>query len=147
MKTIKNQKLLFALVMMLSITLWACEKTTDVVDEVTENENTGDTLPDVSAYPIVETNQTAFYGNSTNINAPSASDAFYGQDAQYTGNESSYIDNENGTITDMVTGLMWQKSPDTDGDGDIDAADKLTYDEEVAGAAQCSYGEWELFGE
>jgi hypothetical protein len=42
---------------------------------------------------------------------------------------------------------MWQKSPDTDGDGDIDAADKLTNDEAVAGASTLNLGgytDWRL---
>ena len=34
----------------------------------------------------------------------------------YATNEPSYRDNGDGTVTDLVTGLMWQQSPDTDGD-------------------------------
>ena len=63
------------------------------------------------------------------------------------GNQPHYTDNGDGTIIDNVTGLMWQKSPDTDGDGDIDAADKHTYDEAVAGAGACTQGgytDWRL---
>lgn len=40
---------------------------------------------------------------------------------------------------------MWQQSPDTD--DDIDAADKLTYDEGIAGASACrqgGYTDWRL---
>ncbi|MHC4434999.1 MAG: Lcl C-terminal domain-containing protein, partial [Planctomycetota bacterium] len=37
---------------------------------------------------------------------------FYGQDAHYAGPQPSYQDNGDGTITDLVTGLMWQKTPD-----------------------------------
>lgn len=106
-----------------------------------------DNLPDITNYPIVSTNQTLFYNNSSEISAPSPGAAFYGQDATYSGNTPNYKDNGNGTVTDMVTGLMWQKSPDTDGDGDIDAADKLTYDEAVAGAKSYSLGgytDWRL---
>lgn len=83
-------------------------------------------------YPVVDTGQTTCYGNSNEIACPAAGEAFYGQDAQHTGNAPAYVDNGDGTVTDQVTGLMWQQSPDTDGDGDIDAADKLTYDEAVA---------------
>jgi hypothetical protein len=42
---------------------------------------------------------------------------------------------------------MWQQSPDTDNDGDIDADDKLTYDEAVAGASTFTlggYNDWRL---
>ncbi|MCE5228217.1 DUF1566 domain-containing protein [bacterium] len=34
----------------------------------------------------------------------------FGEDADYTINPPSYTDNGNGTITDNVTGLMWQKA-------------------------------------
>ncbi|MCP4118240.1 MAG: DUF1566 domain-containing protein [Desulfobacteraceae bacterium] len=42
---------------------------------------------------------------------------------------------------------MWQQSPDTDGDGDIDAADKRIYDDAVAGAGAFNlggYSDWRL---
>ncbi|MFI3302880.1 MAG: DUF1566 domain-containing protein [Rikenellaceae bacterium] len=60
-------------------------------------------------YPIVGTNQTLFYNNSTQIEHPAKGDMFYGQDAQHEGNKPSYTDNGDGTITDNVTGLVWQK--------------------------------------
>ncbi len=83
-------------------------------------------------YPVVDTGQTTCYDSSGEIVCPVAGESFYGQDAQHTGNAPSFTDNGDGTVTDLVTGLMWQQSPDTDGDGDIDAADKLSYDEAVA---------------
>ncbi|WP_159023616.1 hypothetical protein [Formosa sp. L2A11] len=37
-----------------------------------------------------------------------SSDSFYGQDGNYqAGKKMSYTDNEDGTVTDNVTGLMW----------------------------------------
>jgi len=96
---------------------------------------TGVLLPQHSAaqgpsisFPLVDTGQTTCYNESVAIACPAEGDAFFGQDAQFTGNPASYTNNQDGTVTDHVTGLMWQRSPDTDGDGDIDAADKLTYD-------------------
>jgi hypothetical protein len=81
-----------------------------------------------TTYPIVDTGQSACYNSAgAAITCPAQGEAFYGQDAQHSGNTPGYTDNGNGTITDNVTGLMWQQSADTDGDGDIDAADKLTY--------------------
>ncbi len=62
-------------------------------------------------YPIVDTNQTVFYSNDAIIDAPNVGDAFYGQDASYSGNLPSYTNNNDGTITDNVTGLMWQQDP------------------------------------
>mgnify|MGYP001482484899 CR=1 FL=1 len=58
-------------------------------------------------YPIVDTNQGLCFNNSELIDCPAEGEAFYGQDAQYTGNEPSYTDNGDGTITDNVTGLVW----------------------------------------
>jgi hypothetical protein len=58
-------------------------------------------------YPIVDTNQGLCYNNKEQIDGPSKGEAFYGQDAQYTGNVPSYTDNGDGTVTDNVTGLIW----------------------------------------
>jgi hypothetical protein len=60
-------------------------------------------------YPIVDTDIQAFYSNSAIISTPVSGAAFYGQDATYNGNQPSYTNNANGTITDNVTGLMWQQ--------------------------------------
>lgn len=62
-----------------------------------------------SSYPIVDTDVLNFYSDLTVIQEPALGDPFYGQDAQYSGNQPSYTDNGDGTITDNVTGLMWQK--------------------------------------
>jgi len=120
----------------------ACNKD----DEVIADDGNGN-LPEISGYPIVGTNQTVFYNNTTTITSPAVGDSFYGQNANYLGNQPLYVDNGDGTVTDMVTGLMWQQSPDTDGDGDIDANDKLTYAEAVAGADTFNlggYDDWRL---
>ena len=45
------------------------------------------------------------------MNCPSRGQSFYGQDAKYKGRCPSYKDNKDGTITDLNTGLMWQKNP------------------------------------
>ncbi len=80
-------------------------------------------------YPIVDTGQSSCYDESSAIADPLSGEAFFGQDAQYSGNAPRYVDNGDGTVSDLNTGLMWQQSPDTDDDGDIDASDKLTYTE------------------
>lgn len=98
-------------------------------------------------YPIVDTGQEINYNNSASINPPSNDSPFFGQDAQYSGNQPSYTDNGNGTITDNVTGLMWQKSPDMDNDGDIDANDKLSYDDAMSRSSSFSlagYNDWRV---
>ena len=120
----------------------ACNKDDDVIID----DGNG-SLPEISGYPIVGTSQTVYYNNTTTMTSPSVGESFYGQSANYLGNQPTYVDNGDGTVTDMITGLMWQKSPDTDGDGDIDASDKLTYAEAVAGADTFNlggYDDWRL---
>ncbi len=90
------------------------------------------------AYPIVDTGQSACYNNFSEIAAPSAGQAFYGQDAQINGHQPSYRDNGDGTITDVITGLMWQKSL---------PAKKYSYQECLQYADTCTlagYTDWRL---
>ncbi len=87
-------------------------------------------LPGSSSYPIVDTGQEVCYDDAVQISDPASGEAFYGQDAQYMGNAPSYTLSDDGlTVYDNVTGLTWTQSPDLDGDGDVDADDKLTFDE------------------
>ena len=120
--------------------------------EISDNtEDEGNSNVNVStksmSYVVVDTGQVTCYDDSAEITCPAEGEAFYGQDAQHVGHQASYTNNGDGTVTDNVTGLLWQQSPDTDGDGDIDAADKLTYDEAVAGASEQTtggYNDWRL---
>lgn len=73
----------------------------NVVDEIVE-------LP-ANTYSIVDTGVKDFYSDEAIISEPQANDAFYGQDATYQFNEPSYTNNADGTITDNVTGLMWEQ--------------------------------------
>jgi hypothetical protein len=80
------------------------------------------------SYAIVDTNQTTFYSNTSSIAAPSSGQAFYGQDAQFTGNAPSYTTSGDGlVVTDNVTGLEWTQSADWSGDGNVNVSDKFTY--------------------
>ena len=81
-------------------------------------------------YPIADTNQTSFYSDRGKISEPSEGEAFYGQDAAYNGNQPSYTDNGDGTVTDNVTGLMWQQTMDA----------KMAYDEASGYAKSCTLG-------
>ncbi|MDD3321754.1 MAG: DUF1566 domain-containing protein [Paludibacter sp.] len=58
-------------------------------------------------YPIVDTYQGLTYDDLTQVSPPAEGESYYGQDAQYTGNNPSYTDNGDGTITDNVTSLIW----------------------------------------
>ncbi len=96
-------------------------------DDDTTDETIDENLPDITGFPIVGTNQTKFFNNTTETNTQSVGDEFYGQNANYQGTTPSYEDNGDGTVTDMVTGLMWEQSFDHNDDGSIDADDKLSY--------------------
>ncbi|MCI5223663.1 MAG: DUF1566 domain-containing protein [Candidatus Electrothrix sp. AR4] len=76
-------------------------------------------------YTVVDTGQTSCFGLDNAISCPSAGSDFFGQDAQYDGKTPSYTDNGNGTIMDNNTGLQWQQTSDSDGDGIIDYNDKM----------------------
>lgn len=93
--------------------------------------------PQSGSYPVVDTNQTDFYSDSAQISKPAEGEAFFGQDATYEGNQPSYTDNGDGTITDNVTGLMWQKTMD----------EKMTYQEAVQYANDSNvggYSDWRV---
>lgn len=89
------------------------------------------------SYPIVDTGQKRCYNNFTEIAYPKSGQAFYGQDAQYSGNQPVYKDNGDGTVSDLVTGLMWTQDPGS----------KKTYAQAIADASKCrvgGYKDWRL---
>ena len=75
---------------------------------------------------IVDTGQETCYDNSDPIAPPSAGEPFCGQDAQYQGVQFFFIDNGDGTVTDINTGLMWQQTPSPTSFGWQDAMDYCT---------------------
>ena len=102
-------------------------------------------------YAVADTGQTKCYNATTEIACPSAGQAFYGQDAQVQGNQPSDTLSADGlTVLDSVTGLTWQRSPDTNGDGSIKVNDKLTWMQAQARPAALNaaryggYSDWRL---
>ncbi len=90
-------------------------------------------------YTIVGTGQKDCYDDAGQITCPKPGEPFFGQNAEFPGVGFSYEDNEDGTVTDLNTGLMWQKSPDL--------TNKSTYDEAVAGAEEfglANHDDWRL---
>lgn len=81
-------------------------------------------------YPIVDTNICDFYGDDSIISKPKPGEPFFGQDAHYQGNQPSYTNHQNGTISDNITGLMWASSMD----------EKMTYDEAFKKAGESKLG-------
>jgi hypothetical protein len=100
---------------------------------------------------VVDTGQVKTFDALSEIAAPTAGRPFYGQDAQLSGNRPRYSRSAGGlTVLDEVTGLTWQKSPDTNGDGKIDSLDKMTLAEARARPAVLNaaryggYDDWRL---
>lgn len=86
---------------------------------------------------VVDTNQEECYDVSRVIDCPDEGERFYGQDAQYDGAQFSYTDNNDGTVTDNITDLMWAQ----------DAGEKMSYGEAVAGADDyglAGYNDWRV---
>ncbi len=105
-----------------------------------------------SSYPIVDTGQRQCYNNNGPIACPSAASAdFFGQDAQFAGRSSSYtLSSDSVTVYDQVTGLTWERSPETNGDGSLSKSDKLSYANALLHCAEHSaanyagYNDWRL---
>jgi len=81
-------------------------------------------------FPIVDTDVSDCYNNSAIITTPTSGQAFYGQDANYNGSQASYTNNGDGTITDNVTGLMWEQ----------DMGTKISYYDGLTKAANSTLG-------
>jgi hypothetical protein len=103
--------------------LGSCEKDSS-------NGTSSDNLPDITGYPIVGTNETTSYDSSTAITKPSPGTDYYGQNSNYPGTTPSYTSNDDGTVTDNVTSLMWTQ----------DLTEKKPYSEVISAAKSCTTG-------
>ncbi|MDH4184255.1 MAG: DUF1566 domain-containing protein [Nitrospinota bacterium] len=72
-----------------------------------ENSNSSSGGPGAA---MVDTGQTSCYDDNGPAKCPARGEPFHGQDAQYFSTQMSYQDNGDGTVSDLVTGLMWQKT-------------------------------------
>lgn len=130
-----------ACILALFLPVTGCASSSESGSSVEENAANGparDESPPQTAYTVADTGQTLCYDASTEIACPLEGQPFYGQDAQYDSVQPAYRDNGDGTITDLNTGLTWQKSPDLG---------KSTYAEALAGADSldlAGYDDWRL---
>ena len=81
-------------------------------------------------YPVVGTGQQQCYDNFHAIAVPQPGQRFYGQDAQHPANAPTYRDNGDGTVSDLVTGLMWVRA----------RGEKMSWADAMAGAKACRAG-------
>ncbi|HJN10595.1 MAG: DUF1566 domain-containing protein [Pirellulaceae bacterium] len=92
------------------------------------------------SYCVVDTGQShCFSDRGQLLKAPQPGEPFFGQDAFYQGPNPNYRDNGNGTVSDLNTGLMWQKTSELNR--------KLTFPEALARARRSrssGYGDWRL---
>ena len=102
-------------------------------------------------YPVVGTGQSKCYDNTREIAPPKPGQPFYGQDAQHPGRPAQYtLSADKLTVLDQNTGLTWQHSPDTDGDGVPAHQDKLTWAQAQARPAKLNaakfggFSDWRL---
>jgi len=118
------------------LTIFGCEKNKATSQE-NETPSPGDTTNLTYTYPIVDTGVETFYTDLAITSTITEGNAFYGQDANYAGNEPSYTDNGDGTITDNVTGLMWEQ----------DMGEKLSFEEAFTKAEESTlggYSDWRV---
>ena len=130
----------FTFLGLLFVFLISCENNND--DANINNQNNEDDkvielpTPD-KPYSIVDTGVTDYYNNDAIISKPGTNDSFFGQDANYSGNQPSYTNNGNGTITDNVTGLMWEQ----------DMGEKISFTEAYTKASNSTlggYNDWRV---
>lgn len=121
-----NSKITYSLIILLFLAM-ACSS---------NNSNDNDTSPEeettinVTGYNIVDTGVEDFYSDTSIISSPTSGQAFYGQDATYSNHEPDYTDNGDGTITDNITGLIWEQSMGT----------KITFEEAFVKAQNSTLG-------
>ena len=97
----------------------------------------GEPVSSQHSYTIVDTNQNTCYDNQGKVVQPGPGDLFFGQDANYQGNQPAYRDNGDGTVSDLNTGLMWQQDP----------GEKMTWNDAVKRVQSFSlagYSDWRL---
>jgi hypothetical protein len=102
-------------------------------------------------YPIVDTGLDRCYDNRGEMPPPKSGQPFFGQDANFQAHPASYsVSADSLTALDNQTGLTWQRIPETNNDGTLTHADKLTFDEALAQPAKLNaakfggFSDWRL---
>lgn len=109
MKPLKNSALLKGGFFILLVTI--------IQSCVEKKKETKTALNKVNNYTQIATGQTRLYGeNGELIDNLQPNDSLFGQDANYLkGKKMAYTKNDDGTVSDLNSGLMWQEIPTTEG--------------------------------
>jgi hypothetical protein len=110
----------------------ACGGATSAEDPVPASDATSDVA---ATFTLVDTGQTVCYGVSGG--AVACGSAYGGQDAEYATNPPRYTANGDGTVTDNVTGLMWESA----------YRGKMSLDDALAAASSIAtggYADWRV---
>ena len=106
------------------------------------------TAAGIGTYPIVGTGQTLYWDlNGKTIDEPVVGDSLNEQNASHQGNAPKYRDNKDGTVTDLVTGLIWTQTLDLNQDGEINSLDQMTVGDALASAQSVNvggYSDWRI---
>lgn len=107
----------------------------------------GPTLP----YPIVDTGLDRCFDNQGEMLPATPGQPFFGQDGNFQAHPASYTVSADGLAAlDNTTGLTWQRVPETNGDGTLTHADKLTFEDALAQPAKLNakkfggFSDWRL---
>lgn len=107
----------------------------------------------VLPYPIVDSGQDHCYDNKGEMIPPKPGQPFHGQDANFRAHPANYTISTDGlTAKDNVTGLTWQRVPETNNDGTLTHADKLTFEDALAQPAKLNaarfggFSDWRVPG-
>jgi len=105
-KRIRIMPFIISVIILLSISMAGCKKELEIIPRDAAYPG---------CYPIVGTSQTGIWdANGNSIAAPATTDAFYGQDAQFTHTTPVYtLSSDGNTVKDEITGLTWQQSHDS----------------------------------
>jgi hypothetical protein len=88
-------------------------------------------------YVVPDTGQERCYDAQAEVAYPAEGAPYFGQDAHYQGAQPSFRTNDDGTVSDLSTGLMWTRDP----------GQKKTVADAASGAAACRVGghaDWRL---
>ena len=78
-------------------------------------------------FTLPDTGQDLCYDWTDIMECPSEGEDFYGQDAHYTINPPDLTDNGDGTVTDNLTGLIWEQKTEGNEPDNFTFDDALTY--------------------